>query len=409
MNIRARVLLAATLLCTACGNPDTVPGYSRETAPDGRVSVSYADGLPSEEDTLVTLVEIGRYEADTSTIFEDLRDIAVDRAGRIHALDFQAAQIRVFRPDGSPDTTLGRRGEGPGELGNANGLRFGPDGTLWVNDHAKRMLLALNPDGTERTRLQSIVSGFGYRWGVVIDTAGVMWEPWSRQLEGFNIDLRATGIVEGTSRGLFLSLDPVTGARDSVDGVIITHRTFRATYPGGGGQIFLGLPFSGNRIRLLDTRHRVWRGSTEEYALARGTLGGDTTLVLTVAVPPVPLTTEDVDGWRTAMRDIHARVPAAEGALLEVMPENKPVLSFVFLDDVDRIWVGRTGPDGSPLRWDVFSPEGEFLAAVRAPAGITATLQPLVHGNRIYLLPTGEAGERYIVVAELPAGLRRAS
>jgi len=313
----------------------------------------------------------------------------------------------VFRPDGSPDTTLGRRGEGPGELGDANGLRFGPDGTLWVNDHAKRMLLALNPDGTERTRLQSIVSGFGYRWGVVIDTAGVMWEPWSRMLTGPAPDMSATGIAEGTSRALYLLLDPATERRDSVALGTWTFRNYRAAYPDGGGQSVFGLPYASRSFMQMDAHRRVWTVAPGSYTLVRGTVTNDTTLVVEVAEDGLPVTEEDIAAWREGMASILEKIPGLESDLMSYMPERKAPIRELFADDVDRIWVGRGVPTGEPPRWDVFSPEGEFLAAIRAPAGITATLQPLVHGDRIYLLPTGEAGERYIVVAELPAGLRR--
>src|SRR5690349_17565333 len=83
---RALASATAALLLVACGGSSEVPGFSRETSPDGRSIVTYASGLGVPEDTLVALFEIGKYIDDSSDIFEDLRDLAVDTAGRIHAL-----------------------------------------------------------------------------------------------------------------------------------------------------------------------------------------------------------------------------------------------------------------------------------------------------------------------------------
>lgn len=400
-----RVAAFPTLILFAACADASVPGYSRETLPDGRVVVSYASGLPAAEDTLVTLFEVGKYVDDSSRIFGDLRDVAVPPDGRIFALDAQAAEIRVFTPDGTPDTVIARSGEGPGEFGQPNGLRFGPDGTLWVNDPRKRAVLALDARGVERDRPQAIVPGFGFRWGVVIDTAGVLWEPWSRQLSGAEPDMNATGIAEGTSRRMFLTFDPSTGARDSVELDATSYRSYRASY--AGGQVVMGLPFAPRGLMAFDPRHRLWVATSDSFVVRRMTTSADTTLELRVAASGDPITDEDVARWKEGLSDFAENLPTLVDDLLEFLPATKPPLQALFVDDRDRLWVQRAVPRGTPPRWDVFSTEGELLASVRAPAGIESSFfEPRVVEDRIYLINEGEAGERYIVVAEVPARLR---
>jgi len=393
-----RFALVASLLAACTGAE--IPGFSRETAPDGRTIVSYAAGLPTHEDTLVALFEIGKYVEDTSTIFADLRDIAIDGDGRIFALDFQASHIRVFAADGTPDTIIGRRGEGPGEFGQANGLRFGPDGTLWVNDPSKRALLALDRDGRERARPRSIVPGYGYRWAVVTDTAGVMWEPWSRALSGGEPDMEATGLVEGRSLRMFHQYDPTNDTRDSVNLDEGSFRSYRASY--GGGQVGMGLPFAPRALMALDAHRRVWATTGESYRLVRMNLSADTTLDLSVAESGAPVSEGDIATWKEGLTDFTERVPTLVNDLMAYMPTHKPPLTQIFADDQDRLWVGRTMPDGDASRWDVFNSEGEFLGVIRAPVVASTFLNPVVVRDRIYLVANGEAGERYIVVAELP-------
>jgi hypothetical protein len=387
----------------SCGNADDLPGFTRETGPDGRAKLAYEAGLPDTEDTLVTLYEIARYVDDSSNIFSDLRDIDIDRDGRIHALDFQRNEIRVYRPNGAPDTTLSRSGDGPGELSQANGLRFGPDGTLWVNDHGKGMILGLNRDGTERSRILSVVRGYGYRWAITIDTAGVIWEPWSRQLTGPESDMNATGLVEGSSLRMLMTLDPATDHRDSVTLDQGTWRSYRAAYE--GGQVVSGLPFEGRSRMTMDRHRHVWVSSLNQYGLVRMTTAGDTTIEMSIAELGVEVTPADIESWKDGWNDFSDRLPTLTADLMAYMPATKPPLTMLFSDDHDRLWVGRTVASGEALKWNVFTVDGDYLTTVRAPAGIDQSMQPLVRGNRIYLLPEGEAGERYILVAELPAKL----
>jgi hypothetical protein len=395
--------LIALLVAAACGEPP-VPGYSRETAPDGRVLVAYAAGLPAAEDTLVPLFEIGKYVDESSTIFADLRDVAVDGDGRIHALDAQAAEIRVYTAAGALDTVLGRSGEGPGEFSRVNGLRVGLDGALWVSDPGKRKLLVLDREGRERERVDALVNGFGFRWDITIDTAGVLWQPWSRQLSGPEPGMEASGLVEGTSLRQYKSLDPLSGARDSVGLDITPWRSFLYAYP--GGQLVSGLPFAGRTLVTMDRHRRIWVSNPDGYVAHQLTLGADTLITLTVAESGPAVTADDIEAWRAQWLRFQENAAGLVDQLMPYMPETRAPIAQLFSDDRDRLWIQRTVAGDEAPRWDVYSAEGEALAVVRAPAGTRGFQAPVVRGGRIHLLLDGEAGERYIVVAEVPARLR---
>lgn len=80
-----------------------------------------------------------------------MKAVAVLPDGRIAVLDAQAQEIRIFAPDGEHGGTLGHRGEGPGELADANGMVTGPDGlepTLaLLGDDPWNVIKVLDPDG----------------------------------------------------------------------------------------------------------------------------------------------------------------------------------------------------------------------------------------------------------------------
>jgi hypothetical protein len=69
-----------------------------------------------------TVVEELRISAgfDDTTMFSEVREFDVDRAGRIWAFDAGGWQVLLYGPDGTLLRRIGRRGAGPGEF-NANG------------------------------------------------------------------------------------------------------------------------------------------------------------------------------------------------------------------------------------------------------------------------------------------------
>ena len=111
-------LLAVTL--TGCG-PDRVPDWSGEVLDSAGVTVvinpleplwSADQGWWVEE-----AVRISGDEAVPESLFGYVADAALGVGGRIYVLDQQAQAVRVFGPDGTFLESLGRPGEGPGELG----------------------------------------------------------------------------------------------------------------------------------------------------------------------------------------------------------------------------------------------------------------------------------------------------
>lgn len=67
--------------------------------------------------TLEETFRVGGMDAATEAMFGQIVGIDLDAAGNVYVADQQAAQIRVFAPDGSHLRTLGRPGSGPGEIG----------------------------------------------------------------------------------------------------------------------------------------------------------------------------------------------------------------------------------------------------------------------------------------------------
>lgn len=72
-------------------------------------------------------------DVDGPTSLTDITDMALSSSGDLHVLSGRDAAIKVFASNGALKRTLGRRGQGPGELMGATRIGF-IGGKLWVND-----------------------------------------------------------------------------------------------------------------------------------------------------------------------------------------------------------------------------------------------------------------------------------
>ncbi len=121
MNLRSRLFLSLSycsilLLSISCQKQTTTWQGTIEEI-DG-VTVVKNPGEPiygEEEFRLEEELTIGKGEEDTDP-FELISYLAVDDEENIYVSDTRACHIRVFEKTGNPVRTIGRKGEGPGEL-----------------------------------------------------------------------------------------------------------------------------------------------------------------------------------------------------------------------------------------------------------------------------------------------------
>ncbi|MDE2715386.1 MAG: 6-bladed beta-propeller [Chloroflexota bacterium] len=151
-------LLALTLITAlvSCESESASPGRGplRETLPNGAVLVRYPD-LPAIDSVGPEVAEahvdlqFGSVDgSDPNLTFGAIR-VQAASDGTIYVLDQQAAEVRVFDSDGRYLRTIVRQGEGPGEIGGANGIFLSRDTLLWINDTRQRTIIGVDADGEE--------------------------------------------------------------------------------------------------------------------------------------------------------------------------------------------------------------------------------------------------------------------
>jgi hypothetical protein len=105
---------------------------------------------PIYPDKIVTFEEeltIGKSEGPEEYLINFIRSFAIDDEGNTYILDIRPYRIKVFDEDGKYLRSIGRSGQGPGELQGPRNIQFTVQKEIMVNDSRKGALLFFSVDG----------------------------------------------------------------------------------------------------------------------------------------------------------------------------------------------------------------------------------------------------------------------
>ena len=92
-------------------------------------------------------LSIGEKEGKEEYIFSYITDIGVDEEERIYILDSRESHIKVFNKMGEYIKTIGKKGQGPGEMRRPASLQVTSQNEIVVNDPAARKIHFFTLDG----------------------------------------------------------------------------------------------------------------------------------------------------------------------------------------------------------------------------------------------------------------------
>ncbi len=409
--------LALVIAVSSCTSDSPAGNPTRETLPNGALLVRYpslpaTDAVdPAITDAPVDL-QFGSLDGDDPNfIFADVRGVQAASDGTIYVLDFQAAEVRTFDSEGQYLRTIARPGEGPGEIGETNGIFLSGDTLLWMHDHRHWAVIGIDPEGVEKRRFPKQISTYGYIWSGIFDHRGRYWRATSHSDEQRTWPPEE-GLVRSNSRRYYKSYNLESEAVDSVylgEGVSRSY-----IHANDDGWSYFGIPFQESGMTAVNPPGGFWRAQNASYRIARIGEDGDTLLVIEAGLPAEPVTDGDrssfIYGLLEGREDDPSLRRTAE-AIAGLMPEVKPVLAGLVVDDEDRLWVERTGggnPAGLPPVtpgeafpfYDLFSQEGDYLGSVRLGFEPAIGHIWVQHGN-IYSVVNDELDIPYVVRAPL--------
>ncbi|MDX1393789.1 MAG: hypothetical protein R3195_05340 [Gemmatimonadota bacterium] len=398
---------AAALLAglTAACSDEGVRGetFVRDTLPDGTVVLRYPSLPIGEPLTTTPDLRIGSVDDDPNTAFGDVRGVDAASDGTIFVLDYQAAEVRAFGPDGAYLRTVVTEGEGPGEIREANGFKLVGDSILWIQDHGQWQMIGVSPEGDEVERYPMPIRRYGYMWSGTIDDRGRLWRTVG------HVDEEPTfppepGLREYTSRGYVKWYDPSSESSDSIFLGEENGRT-HISRNSAGGSTHRGIPHDPSAASVVDPAGGFWRAWTDAYRVARLDETGDTVFVIESAVEPLLVTGDDRSGYVEAGLEYDDGARAALEEVAALMPETKPVIEGLTVDDMGRLWVRRTVPTAEMPLFDVFDRQGMYQGSVRFGFEPNAYLPMRFEGGNLYTFVRDELDIQYVVRAPVPEGL----
>ena len=383
-------MLIAGAGSSACRNVEggRLPRPTIDTLPSGAVRVHSEGPTAWREGEGWRLVEEIRITGDEGTESEVINpsSVTVDAQGRIWLVDQKPAGIKVYERDGRFVRTVGREGEGPGEL--RVGFLAAAGGFMVLHD----------PRVTRTS---------------VYDTAGVFVRSWSSQCcywSEIAVDKAGRIYVPGMWGG---KGEPsgTTYYRYTLDGtpvdtlVVPMGEDVRYwTVKSGKGQsemmMTTSVPFTPEMRYGFDPEGGFVLGWSGDYQLAVSRTGRDTIGLFgrSWTAEPIP----DVlrrDTVEAMIKDHDNIDPALLRASFHVedVPAVRPAFEDLTVAVDGHRWV-RVGPwPGGGTRYDVFDPSGAWLGAVQVPV-VFSPWRGVTIGADYFVVPIEDEDGRPAIV-----------
>jgi hypothetical protein len=339
-------------------------------------------------------LRIGTQEGGGPDVFGAIGGVFVDGAGRIHVIESQAREVRVFGQDGAPVRVIGREGAGPGEFRSPGGVFWDDAGSMWVPDAANARYTRFDSGGSlleTRPRESRALGGGPFRGGLT--DGGVLYDT-DLEVPEASADLPPLMLAAGMggARLVLRAMFALDGraVSDTVDLPEATVEPVTFMAPG----IVMGSPFNTRMHVLFDRRGSLWFGESHAYRIHQRTLAGDTVLVIERAHTAEPVRADDIDEW---LRSEGVERFRERGGTLDAerLQKVKPVFDGLFLDDSGHLWVRLLAADEA-IRFDVFDPDGVYLGAVEGMPGMGAQA-PAIVGDRFHAVVRDSLDVPYVV------------
>ena len=379
----AHVLLLVALV-TGCGGETggTADRSSEAVVRDSagvRIVESTAPAWgPGEAWTIdpVPALQIGVVEGEEAYQFTSIWTAVRHPDGRVAVVDAGTSEIRIFGADGGHVSTMGGRGEGPGEFRRIPFIRWALPDTMVAWDPSGRRLSWFDARG-QLIRDQSLIALLTEKPVQTLGRSPMAWQlaPDAKLLAvGSGIEMDGDW-----RRGFFRPtiVDPTTEAVIPLIQYAIEDDI--ASSVGSVANPFAHYSTPAVRVEPFT----VFVAAGPRWELIGYGLDGSITEIVRAAVPRVPITSQIIETERGLLRDRAAGRESSPAPYLDafrmfLIPDSLPAISGVMADAVGNLWASRRMPRQSPpAAWvlDVVDQDGRWLGAVSRPEDIVSIFE----------------------------------
>jgi hypothetical protein len=302
---------------------------------------------------------IGAEAAPQMVTLEDPTYIAVGDDGLIYVADRKAVQVKVFGPNGKFLRSIGKQGQGPGEVGGIRDISFTPAREILINDTRSKRLHYFTLEG-KFLRTVTAPSTIGFE-GPSRDSRGRIFAVQTAMVT----DRAISELVEFTAE--------MKKVRTLISIQIAKYPDFNPVGP----QI---------RFLLAANGGLIW-GVTTQYEINVLDADGQPVKKILKDYDPLPVTKE--------YRDKLMKESGYDPSYVKFSDHFPAFLDFRN-DDDGRLYIRlyEITADESGHVYDVFDPEGRYIAR----AVIKGTRTPAFRHGRIYTIEQAPDGTPFVRV-----------
>jgi len=307
--------------------------WKRTTAKDGNVVIVKNPREPIHKDAVLMFKEdftIGGAEAKGEYAFTSPRSMAADKEGNLYVLDVRDSCIKVFDSSAKYLRTIGRRGQGPGEIGGGMSMTLLPEkAEIFVFDASNRRLSVFNINGSFLKQLP--VRGLVAE--IKIDTLG-------------NIYILDGVFGQGGREDVLKKLNP---DMNQVLAEFIRHPQDERPNP-----------FSPRDYWILDSKDRLIYGDGKTYEIRYFSSDGQLIRRVLRDYELLKVTQKDIDEFGDR------RIPGSGAKIDYNFSSHHGAYRSFFADDLGHLFVQtweRTSDRRQDIH-DIFDAEGRFIGRV---------------------------------------------
>lgn len=357
-------------------------------------------------------LRIGTVEGEAEYQFGEIGYLAPGSDGTIFVLDTQGQRVRVYSPSGEYLRTMGRPGNGPGELGVlVAGQAFvllGPGDTVLVPDNANQRVSRWTATGEYAGSFRlDFQQGLPFTWAVTPD--GLLAE------HVRPVSFTGGGDAPDDSHDFILLI----GTDGTVTDTVITFPSGKSiSFTGGLPEWTIFTPETSWSI--TETGHLVL-GRSDEYRLREYDASGALIRIITRPWEPRLVSEQDKRAVRDFFRKILREQPGVPPAFADQLVDNNvhfgeylPAFGRIVAGPDGTIWVqhvrsaaGMTDEQLATMNfiedvgapdWNVLDRQGRYLGVVTMPDRFAPRV---IVGDRIYGVWRDELDVQYAMVLSI--------
>ncbi len=343
--------------------------------------------------TLTEVFRIGDETAGDTVLFSSGVEMAVNSRGQLFVTDQGVANIRVFSNTGALMQMIGRAGDGPGEFQRKPLVHVGSQDTVYALDTGAMRLTVFAPNNfssvetidissTETFDAEFQIFQFAQNLvGVVKGGFLVRYEDSKIPLMS-DMDAPEHAVLKLLNRNGNVSADTIVQMPD---------RDMLYARTGGQSSMAARLPFGRDAFIALSPGNLLYYGRNDAIEIQVRSIDGNTRRSVRVPHDPVPVTEDERN------RLLRAYPDNAQHEMRSVLPKTRPAYEALILDDLERIWLRLSAPEGAlEARWIVVDLEGRIQATTKLPSTIWLKV---IEGNRAFGTSGDKEQSAHLVVA----------